>query len=188
MSEGITPKITKTEAILKLQHPKSLKQLRSFMGSINHLSKIIPDAASLTDKLRPLLREENEKKKMKNVKLPVKKLEWGEEHSRIFEEIKTAVARIAQIHYYDPKRDTRRKCDASHSGLGATLEQKTEDNEWVPIAFASRYLNVQEKKYSTNALELLAIVWAVDRFKHYLLGKELILATYHKALTLALGE
>ena len=45
------------------------------MGSINHLSKFIPDAASLTDKLRPLLREENEKKKMKNVKLPVKKLE-----------------------------------------------------------------------------------------------------------------
>ena len=149
-SEGITPKITITEAILKLQHPKSLKQLRSFMGSINHLSKFIPNNASLTDRLRPLLREENEKKKMKNVKLPGKKFEWGVEHSIIFEEIKTAVARIAQIHYYDPKKDTRVKCDASHSGLGAALEQKMEDNDWVLIAFASRYLNVQEKKYSTN--------------------------------------
>ena len=48
---GITPEFTKTEAILKLQHPKSLKQLRSFMGSINHLSKFIPNAASLTDQL-----------------------------------------------------------------------------------------------------------------------------------------
>ena len=76
-SEGITPKITKTEAILKLQHPISLKQLRSFMGSINHLPKFIPNAASLTEKLRPLLREENEKKKMKNVKLPVKKIRVG---------------------------------------------------------------------------------------------------------------
>ena len=56
-SEGITPKILKTEAILKLQHPKSLKQLRSFMGSINHLSKFTPNASSLTDKLRALLRE-----------------------------------------------------------------------------------------------------------------------------------
>ena len=72
--EGITPKITKTETILKLQHPKSLKQLRSFMGSINHLSKFIPNAASLTDQLRPLLREENEKKKMKKIKLPVNKM------------------------------------------------------------------------------------------------------------------
>ena len=74
---GITPEITKTKAILNVQHPKSLKKLRSIMGSINHLFKFISNAASLTDQLRPLLREENEKKKMKNVKLPVKKFEWG---------------------------------------------------------------------------------------------------------------
>ena len=71
-------------------------------------------------------------------------------------------------------RDTRVKCDASHSGLGASLEQQTEKNEWIPISFASRYLNNQEKKYSTDELELLAVVWAVDRFKHYLLGKEIV--------------
>ena len=61
-AEGIVPKITKTEAIANLQPPKSLKQLRSFMGSISHLSNFIPNAASLTDKLRPLLKEENKKK------------------------------------------------------------------------------------------------------------------------------
>ena len=81
-SEGITPKITKTEANLKLQHPKILKQSRSFMGSIIHLSKFIPNAASLTDKLRPLLWEENEKKKMKNVKLPVKNSSGGRNTQR----------------------------------------------------------------------------------------------------------
>ena len=59
---GVTPKLTKTEAILNLEHPKSLKQLRSFLESINNLSKYIPNAATLTDKLRPLLRGENEKK------------------------------------------------------------------------------------------------------------------------------
>ena len=75
-----------------------------------------------------------------------------------------------------------------HSGLGATLEQSTDGEDWVPIAFASRYHNVQEKKYSTNELELLVVVWSVDRFKHYLLGKKFILATDHKALTSALGE
>ena len=59
---GIVPKITKTETILSLNSPKSLQQLRSFMGSINHLSKFITHAASLTDKLRPLLRDKNGRK------------------------------------------------------------------------------------------------------------------------------
>ena len=179
LSEGISPKITKTEAIVKLSPLKSLKQLRSVMDSKNHLAQFIPNAAGSTEKLRPLLREENEKKKLKSVKIQVIKFEWGEEHSEIFELIKTAVANIPKIHYYDPKMATRVKCDASHCGLGATLEQQRVEGDWVPIAFASRYLNIQEKKYSTNELKLLAVVWSVDRFKHYLLGKEFVIATDH---------
>ena len=123
---------------------------------------------------------------MKNFTIPVKKFEWGPEYTEVFEEIKQAVANIAKLNYYDPVRDTRVKCDGSHSGLGASLEQQTEKNEWIPISFASRYLNNQEKKYSTNELELLAVVWVVDRFKHYLLGKEFVIVTDHKALTSAL--
>ena len=59
---GVSPKFTKTEAILNLNPPKSLKQLRSFLGSINHKAKFIPNAESLTEKLRPLFKEENQKK------------------------------------------------------------------------------------------------------------------------------
>ena len=117
---------------------------------------------------------------MKKVRLPVKKFEWDDQHSVVFEEIKKAKANIALLNYYDPSKQTRVKCDANHSGLGATLDQWSDQDEWVPIAFASRYLNSQEIKYSTNELELLAVVWAVDRFKHK--------ATDHKALTSALGE
>ena len=183
---GVKPKITKTEAVVNLNPPKSLKQLRSFLGSINHLAKFIPNAASLTEKLRPLLKEENQKKKLKNMKLPVKKFEWGEEHTVVFNAIKEAVAGITKVHYYDATRETRVKCDASHDGLGATLEQQNDEGMWVPNSFASRFLNAQEKKYSTNELELLAVVWAVDRYKHYLLGTTFIIATDHKALTTAL--
>ena len=50
----------------------------------------------------------------------------------------------------------------------------------IPISKCPR------KKISTNELELLAVVWAVDRYKHYLLGKPFIIATDHKALTTAL--
>ena len=81
--DGFSPKITKTEAILKLSPPSSLKQLRSILGTINHLAKFIPNAFNSTDKLRLLLREENEKEKLKNVKIQVKKFEWEEKHSEI---------------------------------------------------------------------------------------------------------
>ena len=120
------------------------------------------------------------------MKLAVKKFEWGDEHTVVFNAIKEAVANITKVRYYDATRETRVKCDASHDGLGATLEQQNDEGLWVSISFAYRYLNAQEKKYSTNELELLAVVWAVDRYKHYLLGKSFTIATDHKALTTAL--
>ena len=48
---GITPLVTKTEAITKLDNPKTLKQLRSFLGSVHHLTKFIPNLAKLSEPL-----------------------------------------------------------------------------------------------------------------------------------------
>ena len=82
------------------------------------------------------------------------------------------VAEITEMYHYDPAKRTRVKCDASHSGFGACLEQETEKGLWVPISFASRFLNTAELKYSTNELELLAVVWACEQFRPYLLGNK----------------
>ena len=78
------------------------------------------------------------------------------------------------------------KCDASHSGLGAALEQEIEKDVWVLIAFASRFLNDQQKKYSTNELQLLAIVWSCEHFRNYLFGNHFVVLTDHKAIISAL--
>ena len=83
--------------------------------------------------------------------------------------------------------DVRVKCDASRSGLGAALEQNTPDG-WKPIAFASRYLNPTEERYSVNELELLGIVWSIDYFKYYLYGKNFTVVTDHRALLSILKE
>ena len=79
------------------------------------------------------------------------------------------------------------KCDASRSGLGAALEQNTPKG-WKPIAFASRFLNSTEERYSVNELELLGIVWSIDYFKYYLYGKILTVVTDHRALLSILKE
>ena len=77
------------------------------------------------------------------------------------------------------------KCDAGQSGLRAALEQEAEPVISVSIAFASRFLNDQEKN-STNELELLAIVWSCEHFRNYLLGNQFEVLTDHKAIISAL--
>ena len=69
----------------------------------------------------------------------------GGKHSEKFEEIEKAVANITNLNYYDLSKETRMKSDASHSGLGAALKQKTEEVDWIPILIASRYLKSQEE-------------------------------------------
>ena len=62
---GITPTKKNSESINKLESPKTLKQLRSFMGCIHHLIKFTPRLAELSEPLRPLLSKNNTKSQNK---------------------------------------------------------------------------------------------------------------------------
>ena len=106
----------------------------------------------------------------------------GEEQQSAFSNILQLIANITKMFHYDQNRNTRVKCDASHSGLETALEQEVESDIWVPIAFTSRFLNDQENKYSTNELELLAIVWSCEHFRNYVLGNHFAILTDHKAI------
>ena len=77
---GVSSKLSKTEAIQNLNLPKSLKQLILFLASIYQMAKFIIHAESLTDKLRPPLREENQKQKFEKMKLSVQKVRVGGYH------------------------------------------------------------------------------------------------------------
>ena len=79
------------------------------------------------------------------------------------------------------------KCDASRSGLGAALEQKTPDG-WKPISFASQFLKSTEKRYSVNELELLGIVWSIDYFRYYFYLKNFIVIIDHREFLSILKE
>ena len=73
--------------MLKLNSPEKKKQLKSFPGSINHLAEFIPNAASLTENLIPMLKEQNQKKNLKVVNVQVKTIEWSEENAQAFKRI-----------------------------------------------------------------------------------------------------
>ena len=166
---GVTPLSNKRDAIGKLSAPTNLKKLRSFMGSVHHLGKFIPNLSQLCYPLRPLL-----KKKTKCL--------WTVELEKQFSLIKEQIAETTEKkQHFNPELETRIKCDASRKGLGCALEQRT-PNGWHTIAFAPQFLNSVEDRYSINELELLGVVWSVEHFKYYLYGKPFTVITDHRAL------
>ena len=72
-------------------------------------------------------------------------------------------------------------CDASCEGLGAVLLQKREGLRTVH--FASRFLKTCKQKYSNNELELLEVVWVIEKLRTYVYGTEFAVVSDHTALT-----
>ena len=97
------------------------------MGSIHQLYfNYIPKLAQTAAALRPLLKN-TEKNKPRG---------WSPEHNTGFKIILKQVAKITQNKHFDQHLDTRIVCDASTTGLGASLEQNSPER-WVPVAYVS---------------------------------------------------
>jgi hypothetical protein len=72
-------------------------------------------------------------------------------------------------------------CDASDYVVGAVLGQ-TKDKKHHAIAYASKTLTGAQLNYATTKKELLAVVFAIDKFRSYLVGAKVIVYTDHAAL------
>ena len=79
--------------------------------------------------------------------------------------------------YFNVNESVVIQCDASQVGLGATLLQNDQ-----PVAYASRSLTMTEQRYAQIEKECLAIVFAREKFEHYILGKKVLVNNDHKPL------
>ena len=100
---------------------------------------------------------------------------------------KIRIANATENSHHNPQLETRVKCDASCSSLGALLEQLTVDG-WKPCAFTSTFLNSCEERYSVNELELLGVGWSIEYFKNYLYDNHSTVITDHRASLSILKE
>ena len=107
--------------------------------------------------------------------------EWKAEHDTAFNKIKSAIQGITEINHFKRDKPLGIACDANKEGLGAVLQQKT-DEGWQAIHFASRFLTTFEQKYFINELDLLAVVWAVENSRNYVYGTSFEIVSDHKAL------
>lgn len=166
--EGITTTNDKIESISMFRQPKTMEEVRSFLGLVTYVGKFIPDLATTTESLRNLTKKD----------VP---FEWKQEHSQAFDQLKSQLTGPMVLGYYSVNDKTQLYADASPVGLGAVLVQ-FKDLEPRIISYASKSLSETEKRYCQTEKEALALVWAVERFHFYLFGRHFELITDHKPL------
>ena len=83
------------------------------------------------------------------------------------------------LQFYDPNLPTRLRTNSSSFVPGAMIEQYFQ-NDWRPIAFASRALDKSEQNYAQSELETLSAVFACERFHEYVYSKEFLVQSDHK--------
>ena len=135
---------------------------------VNQFGKFSPRIAEITKPLRELLSS-------RNCWL------WGSKHDEAFLKLKKEVTKPSILAHYNPQCEVKISADASSFGLGAALLQK-ENNEWRPVAFASRRMTETEQRYAQIEKEALAIIWACDKFSCFVIGKRFGIETDHKPL------
>ncbi|XDV30635.1 hypothetical protein PO909_033505 [Leuciscus waleckii] len=108
-------------------------------------------------------------------------IQWTEEAVAAFQDIQQSLSKEPVLYSPNFDGDFILQTDASDRGLGAELLQGPPDDRH-PVAYISRKMFPREVRYSTVEKEALAIKWALDSFRYYLLGGEFTLETDHKAL------
>ncbi|UYV83322.1 K02A2.6-like, partial [Cordylochernes scorpioides] len=136
---------------------------------VNFLGRFVPNLAEITKPLNDL--------RKKDVSFI-----WGSPQKKAFEKVKDVLASDRVLASFDISKKTMVSADASSYGLGAVLKQEHEANEWRPVAFASRTLTKTEQGYAQIEKEALAITWACERFKDFVVGKTFLIETDHKPL------
>jgi transposase InsO family protein len=162
----IRPLPEKLETIENYPAPKSKRQLRSFLGLVGYDSKFVPH---FPEKSFPPFQQLQKDKKF----------DWTPELEMAFNDLKKSIACSPKcLTIPNPNEKFTVSVDASDIGIGAVLSQPS-----GVIEYASRVLTTAERKYSTTEKECLAIVWALEKWRTYLLATEFIVKTDHKPLT-----
>ena len=172
-SSGIRKSPEYVEKVLRIEKPRTVKELRQFLGLINFQRKFIEKCSLLT---KPL--------SLCTVGPKNKKICWNPEMEECFENLKKEVAKDVLLTYPDYTEGANKLklfVDASSSGAGACLMQRKGSENKV-IAYASMCFSETQKRYHTTDRELAAIRWGVLTFKPFLAGVPFILLTDHKPL------
>ena len=148
--------------------PTSVKEVRSFLGHAGFYRRFIKDFSSITKPITSLLLKDAD-------------FVFDDMCFKAFCRLKEALVTAPIIQPPDWNLPFEIMCDASDYAVGAVLGQR-KDKKIHAIYYASKTLDGAQVNYSTTEKELLAVVYAIDKFRQYLVGSKIIVYTYHSAI------
>ena len=167
-TRGIEMDRAKIEAIEKLPPPSSVKGIRSFLGHAGFYRRFIKDLSQIA-------------KPLSNLLVQGTPFEFDSQCLHAFSVLKDKFVSAPIFVAPDWSFPFELMCDVSDFAIGAMLGQKREKIFQV-IYYASRTLNDAQLNYATTEKELLAIVFAFDKFRPYLIGNKVVVHTDHSAI------
>ena len=166
--KGIEVDKAKVDIVRHLPSPTTVREIRSFLGHAGFYRRFIKDFSKIARSLTSLLQKD----------IP---FSFDEECKKAFDTLKHFLTTAPVMTPPDWSLPFELMCDASDYAFGAVLGQR-KDKKSSAIYYASRTLNEAQLNYSTTEKELLAVVFALDKFRSYLLQTKVIVYTDHAAL------
>ena len=169
--DGVKPDPDMTRSIGQFPTPKTVTDVRSFLGLANQLAGFLPDLAHGTVAIRALMKKGIE-------------FRWMEAQEKEFKKMKDILTGNLITKPFNPLLKTELLTDASKlHGLGYALIQKEDDGNPRLIMCGSCGLTDAQKRYAVIEIECLAVQWATQKCDYYLKGIDTFnIVTDHKPL------
>ena len=167
--KGISTNPKKIEAVSKWPTPRTVYDVRSFLGFVGYYRRFIKNFSRINKPVREVITGlENQSKRAAKKTY----IEWTDAADVAFENLKTMCVSTPILAYPNYQLPFTLHTDSSTDGLGAVLYQK-QDGKLRVIAYASRSVSKAEANYPAHKLEFLALKWAVcEKFHEYLYGSK----------------
>lgn len=165
----IKPDQGKVEAVTKFPTPRTVRQVRSFLGMCGWYHRYIAGFAAIAAPITDLLKKQA-------------RFTWTDEAQVAFAKLKSLLTSAPVLTHPDFTRPFVIQCDASKSGVGGVLYQLDDQGDEHPIAYMSQKLNGAQRNYSVTELECLAAVLCLKKFRGYVEGMSFKVVTDHASL------
>ncbi|GJY57848.1 putative nucleotidyltransferase, ribonuclease H [Tanacetum coccineum] len=167
-SKGLEVDKAKIDVIAKLPPPTNVKAVISFLGHAGFYRRFIKDFSKISHPMTKLLEKDSV-------------FNSYEECNNAFETLKEKLTNAPIMVSPNWLLPFELMCDASDFAVGAVLGQRDEKH-FRPIHFASKTLNRVQQNYMVTEKELIAVVFAFDKFRSYLVLSKTVLFTNHSAI------